>query len=162
MCRRLLAVLQQSRRLKRLGADRAHWIEGIAGVLRNETDGAPPQRTELPFCQTKDLPAIKLDMPAGASAIRQQPEHRPGNRGLSRARFPDQGQALATSKLKGGVADDPVLSVKNGEIIDLQQGGIWLRVGADEWEGCVQFVLRSHRLILFTERTVAIVTKAGA
>ncbi len=66
---------------------------------------------------------------------------------------------LPARELEADTGDDLVVAVGDGEVAHAQQ-----RAGARGRRGAVegQFVLRSHRLILFTERTVAIVTSAGA
>ena len=50
--------------LLRLDADRPHWVECVARVLRDEPDGPSPQRPEATLGESQHLLAIELD-PAG-------------------------------------------------------------------------------------------------
>ena len=115
---------------------------------------------------SQHLLAVERDAAGGAPAAWKQPQHRAGDRGLAGAGLPDEREALAAAEFKPDIGDDLVRSVGDRQAVDPQQRNRTQRhrrggLGAREFVGG-QSVLRSHRLILFTERTVAIVTKAGA
>ncbi len=160
-----IGLVDERGRLHRLDADRPHRVERVAGVLRDEPDSTSPQRPETPLREPQHLLAVELDAAGSAPTGGKQSQHGSGNRRFARARLADESEALAAAEFKPDVADDLVRSVGNRQPIDPEQWGRSLQRrpgGVSASEKLSQSVLRSHRLILFTERTVAIVTKAGA
>ena len=155
-------------------------VERVGRVLRHEPEGAPAQRAEPPLGQREDLAAVELD--AAASRARRSGSSRSSARAIVDLPEPDSPISARLSpraEREAHVGDDLVRAVGDRQALDAQQresaaatsaasawsghGGL-LTVGRQgSWNGGTagQSVLRSHRLILFTERTVAIVTQRG-
>jgi len=77
----LVGQVEERRRLHRLGADRPHRVERVAGVLRHEADGPSPQRPETTLGEPRDLLAIvplMQDTPYYASSYQERGARRAG------------------------------------------------------------------------------------
>ncbi|MNE40000.1 hypothetical protein D3C80_1339830 [compost metagenome] len=165
---RLVRLVEKCGRLHGLRADCPHRIERIAWILRDKADGASPQRSEVALWQSQYLLITKGDVAGGMSSAWQKPQDRTGDCRFAGAGLANKGKALATAEFETDIADDLLASIGDRKIVDPEKRDRSLlrlrsgRKGNGAGDSGGQSVLRSHRLILFTERTVAIVTKAGA
>src|ERR1700722_3808266 len=114
--------LEQPRGLVRLNADRAHWVERVAGVLGHEAQLRAPQRAKRAIGDAGDLPAVEVHpSPEDAGALGQQPQHGPRNRRLARSGLADESEALAATESEADIADHLLVAVGNREPLDGEQ-----------------------------------------